>query len=91
MIGKVVGIVQEDDYPADEDVPLYEEIYAPDIRKFRKNTGLWTELQKRIQDSGGDGIVAENTLSQHYKQFTCNVTERVYVKVNSDCDNTGHV
>lgn len=40
VIGKVIGIVQEDDYPADEDVALYEELYAPEIRKFKKEHGI---------------------------------------------------
>lgn len=35
--------------------------------------------------------MADEAIPTRYKQFTRNVTERVYVKVNSDCDTTGHV
>ncbi len=40
VIGVVLGIVQKDDYPSDEDVALYEEIYAPDVKKFKAENGI---------------------------------------------------
>lgn len=40
VIGKVVGIVQEDDFPTDDDIALYEELYAPDIKAFKQQRGI---------------------------------------------------
>lgn len=35
--------------------------------------------------------MAQNANGTHYKQFTRNTIERIYVKVNSDCDTTGQI
>lgn len=40
VMGKVVGIVQEDDYPTDEEVSLYEELCASEIRKYKKENRI---------------------------------------------------
>lgn len=40
VIGVVLGIVQKDDYPTDEDIALYEELYAPDVNKFKLENGI---------------------------------------------------
>lgn len=40
MLGRAIGIVEDDDIPASDDIPILEELFAHEIREFNEEHGI---------------------------------------------------